>query len=175
MVDLGAETVAYGYWQVMASGGVINDLVAGVEVAVVVDPANQQRWAVFSRKLDAACGLIGGAGRTAAGCHDRDGLRSGFGLGGRRPAARRSIGPAAGDHDLSRRLRLLLARRQHLRGRELRTRTRALRESSDDSHCVAGGEQERGEICGDVGEGEHIRMQLDTQRVAHEVTSGPDS
>lgn len=52
VVDLGEETVAYGYRQVVANGGVINDVVADVEVAIVVDPADEQRWAVFSRRLD---------------------------------------------------------------------------------------------------------------------------
>lgn len=54
VVDLGAETVAYEYQEVVSSGGVINDSVAGVELAVVVDPTNEQRWAVFSRRLDEA-------------------------------------------------------------------------------------------------------------------------
>jgi hypothetical protein len=32
--------------------GVINDVVAGVEVAIVSDPTNSQRWSVLSRRLD---------------------------------------------------------------------------------------------------------------------------
>ncbi len=52
VVDLGAETVAYEYQEVVRGGGVINDSVAGVEIAVVVDPIDEQRWAVFSRRLD---------------------------------------------------------------------------------------------------------------------------
>lgn len=52
VVDLGLEAVAYRYSSVVRNGGVINDVVADVEIAVVVDPANDQRWAVFSRRLD---------------------------------------------------------------------------------------------------------------------------
>jgi len=36
--------------------GVVNDTVAGVDIAVVSDPADPQRWAVFSRQLDS--GLV---------------------------------------------------------------------------------------------------------------------
>ena len=32
--------------------GVVNDVIAGVEVAIVIDPGDDQRWAVFSRRLD---------------------------------------------------------------------------------------------------------------------------
>lgn len=52
VVDLGPETVAYEYSEVLRHGGVINDVVSGVEIAVVIDPSNTQRWAVFSRRLD---------------------------------------------------------------------------------------------------------------------------
>lgn len=52
VVDLGQETVAYGYSTVVRYGGVINDVVANVEIAVVVDPTDERRWAVFSRRLD---------------------------------------------------------------------------------------------------------------------------
>ncbi len=54
VIDLGAESVAYPYQQVVRVGGVVNDVVAGVEVAVVVDPADEERWVVFSRRLDDA-------------------------------------------------------------------------------------------------------------------------
>ena len=30
----------------------VNDVVAGLEIAVVSDPAEPERWAVFSRRLD---------------------------------------------------------------------------------------------------------------------------
>jgi len=30
----------------------VNDVVAGLEIAVVIDPNDQERWAVFSRRLD---------------------------------------------------------------------------------------------------------------------------
>jgi hypothetical protein len=51
VVDFGAETVAYPVSEVR-SAGAVNDRVAGVEVAVVFDPSDDQRWAVFSRRLD---------------------------------------------------------------------------------------------------------------------------
>jgi hypothetical protein len=52
VVDFGSEVAAYPVAEVQRLG-VINDVVAGVEIAVVVDPADSQRWAVFSRRLDA--------------------------------------------------------------------------------------------------------------------------
>ena len=51
VVDLGTESVAYAI-RSLREVGVVNDVVAGVEVAVVVDPDDPQRWAVFSRRLD---------------------------------------------------------------------------------------------------------------------------
>lgn len=51
VVDLGAATVAYPY-EMVVRRGVINDVVAGVEIAVVVDPRDEDRWAVLSRRLD---------------------------------------------------------------------------------------------------------------------------
>lgn len=51
VVDLGAETVAYPYPLVLEGGMVANDTVAGLEIAVVIDPTDQRRWAVFSRRL----------------------------------------------------------------------------------------------------------------------------
>jgi len=53
VVDLGTETVAYDI-PALRDVGVVNDVVAGVEIAVVIDPNNQERWAVFSRRLDDA-------------------------------------------------------------------------------------------------------------------------
>ncbi len=52
VVDFSAEAVAYPI-ETIRSEGVINDVVAGVEIAVVVDPDDLQRWAVLSRRLDA--------------------------------------------------------------------------------------------------------------------------
>jgi hypothetical protein len=51
VVDLGSEAAAYGIPQ-LREAGVINDVVAGIEIAVVIDPDDQERWAVFSRRLD---------------------------------------------------------------------------------------------------------------------------
>lgn len=51
VVDLGPETVAYPIPEVQ-SAGVINAVVAGIPVAVVVDPRDDDGWAVFSRTLD---------------------------------------------------------------------------------------------------------------------------
>lgn len=50
-VDLGAEAAAYRIPELRAAGAV-NDVVAGLEVVVVSDPDDPQRWAVFSRRLD---------------------------------------------------------------------------------------------------------------------------
>ena len=51
VVDLGTETVAYRVPS-LREVGVVNDVVAGVEIAVVIDPNESARWAVFSRRLD---------------------------------------------------------------------------------------------------------------------------
>ena len=51
VVDFSSEAVAYPFEDVKREG-VINDMVAGVEVAVLVDPADDQHSAVFSRRLD---------------------------------------------------------------------------------------------------------------------------
>ena len=51
MLDLAGDAVAYRYPDVLAAG-VINDTVAGLEVAVVVDPSDPNRWATFARRLD---------------------------------------------------------------------------------------------------------------------------
>lgn len=50
VVDFSSESRAYpvrDLWEV----GVVNDVVAGLEIAVVIDPTEQNRWAVFSRRL----------------------------------------------------------------------------------------------------------------------------
>jgi hypothetical protein len=51
VVDLGTESVAYEI-RSLREVGVVNDVVSGVEVAIVIDPDDDQRWAVFSRRLD---------------------------------------------------------------------------------------------------------------------------
>ena len=51
VVDFGTEAVGYPVKEVQRLG-VINDVVAGLEIAVVSDPADPQRWSVFSRRLD---------------------------------------------------------------------------------------------------------------------------
>lgn len=51
VVDFTQEARAYPVEDLRAVG-VVNDVVAGLEVAVVVDPTQPQRWAVFSRRLD---------------------------------------------------------------------------------------------------------------------------
>jgi hypothetical protein len=57
VVDLGSEAVAY-HTSVLLQLGVINDTVAGVEIAVVSDPSDPQRWSVFSRHLNEGVVLL---------------------------------------------------------------------------------------------------------------------
>jgi hypothetical protein len=51
VVDLGTEAVAYSISR-LREVGVVNDVIAGLEVAVVIDPDDPNRWAAFSRRLD---------------------------------------------------------------------------------------------------------------------------
>jgi hypothetical protein len=51
VVDLGSEAVAYAVTEIQRLG-VINDTVAGVEIALVADPSDPQQWSVLSRRLD---------------------------------------------------------------------------------------------------------------------------
>jgi hypothetical protein len=53
VVDFGTEVAAYPV-PLLHDVGVVNDVVAGVEIAVLLDPADDQRWTVFSRRLDDA-------------------------------------------------------------------------------------------------------------------------
>ncbi len=53
VVDLGTEAAAYRI-PALREVGVVNDVVAGLEIAVVIDPDDTARWAVFSRRLDNA-------------------------------------------------------------------------------------------------------------------------
>jgi len=50
MLDLADDAVAYRYPDLVAAG-VINDVVAGLEIAVVADPADPDRWGTFARRL----------------------------------------------------------------------------------------------------------------------------
>lgn len=50
-VEFGGEAVEYSI-ELLRLGLVANDTVAGLEIAVLVDPADEQRWVVFSRRLD---------------------------------------------------------------------------------------------------------------------------
>ncbi len=52
VVDFGTETAAYPVPDLQRLG-VINDVVAGVAIAVISDPEDPQRWSVLSRRLDA--------------------------------------------------------------------------------------------------------------------------
>lgn len=51
VVDFGTEAAAYSIPR-LREVGIVNDVVAGVEVAVVMDPDSPERWAVLSRRLD---------------------------------------------------------------------------------------------------------------------------
>lgn len=51
VIDLGTEAVAYSIPR-LREVGVVNDVIAGLEVAVVIDPDDPDRWAAFSRRLD---------------------------------------------------------------------------------------------------------------------------
>ncbi|MCH7845863.1 MAG: DUF3179 domain-containing protein [Acidobacteria bacterium] len=51
VIDFGTDVAAYSV-PLLRDVGVVNDVVAGLEVAVLIDPADDQRWAVFSRRLD---------------------------------------------------------------------------------------------------------------------------
>ena len=53
VVDLGTDSAAY-LIRPLREVGMVNDTVAGVPIAVVIDPASEQRWAVFSRQLDSS-------------------------------------------------------------------------------------------------------------------------
>ena len=50
VLDFGSEAAGYPV-PALRESGVVNDVVAGVEVAVVIDPADPDRWSVFSRRL----------------------------------------------------------------------------------------------------------------------------
>jgi hypothetical protein len=50
VLDLAGDAVGFRYRDV-AELGVVNDVVGGLEVAVVVDPSDQNRWETFARRL----------------------------------------------------------------------------------------------------------------------------
>ena len=51
VLDLAGDAAAFRYTEVLEAG-VVNDLVGGLEVAVVIDPSNGDRWETFARRLD---------------------------------------------------------------------------------------------------------------------------
>ncbi len=51
VVDRGTEAASY-LVPALREEGVVNDVVGGLEIAVVIDPSDDERWAVFSRRLD---------------------------------------------------------------------------------------------------------------------------
>ncbi len=51
VVDLAGEAVAFPYPD-LAGAGAVNEVVGGLEVVVVVDPADPNRWETFARRLD---------------------------------------------------------------------------------------------------------------------------
>jgi hypothetical protein len=51
VVELAGAAAAYPVVD-LREAGVANDIVGGAEIAVVIDPADEDRWAVFSRQLD---------------------------------------------------------------------------------------------------------------------------
>lgn len=51
VLEFGEDPVAYPFLMLWEAG-VANDVVAGAQVAVVIDPTDRTRWAVFSRLLD---------------------------------------------------------------------------------------------------------------------------
>ena len=53
VVDLGTDSAAYPV-RPLREVGMVTDSVGGVDIAVVIDPSNDRRWAVFSRQLDSS-------------------------------------------------------------------------------------------------------------------------
>jgi hypothetical protein len=51
VVDFGTDSAAY-FIPALREIGVLNDTVAGLEIAIVIDPDQEDRWSVFSRRLD---------------------------------------------------------------------------------------------------------------------------
>lgn len=51
VLDLAGDAVGFPYPD-LVDAGVVNDVVGGLEVAVVVDPRDDARWETFARRLD---------------------------------------------------------------------------------------------------------------------------
>lgn len=51
VLDLAGDAVAFPYPD-LREAGVVNDVVGGLEVAVVIDPDDDARWETFARRLD---------------------------------------------------------------------------------------------------------------------------
>lgn len=50
VVELAGEAVAYPV-QDLREVGMVNDVVAGIDIAVVIDPTDSDRWSVFARRV----------------------------------------------------------------------------------------------------------------------------
>ena len=51
VVDLGSDSAAFQIPE-LREVGVVNGMIAGIEIAVVIDPEDPERWSAFSRRLD---------------------------------------------------------------------------------------------------------------------------
>ena len=51
VLELADDAVMYPYPDLLEAG-VVNDVVGGLEVAVVIDPTNPDRWETFARRID---------------------------------------------------------------------------------------------------------------------------
>ncbi len=51
VLDLAGDAVAFPYRD-LAAAGVVNEVVGGLEAAVVVDPTDPNRWETFARRVD---------------------------------------------------------------------------------------------------------------------------
>ena len=51
VLELAGDGVAFPYPE-LAQAGVVNEVIGGLEVAVVVDPRNTDNWETFARRLD---------------------------------------------------------------------------------------------------------------------------
>ncbi len=51
VLDLAGDALAIPYPELVESG-VVNEVVGGLEVAIVVDPTDDERWETFARRLD---------------------------------------------------------------------------------------------------------------------------
>ena len=51
VLEISDDATMYGYRD-LVEAGVVNDVVGGIEVAIVVDPAHPDRWETFARRVD---------------------------------------------------------------------------------------------------------------------------